>query len=156
MGEFRDQPFVARMGAMGDAAEGKFEELCQATARPYVRFGLNRPPLNVGALPTRVRYSPDYLTSTGFVECQGFGRKQQVMLKVEKLGSLLWWNDLFPTSLFLSDSHKKRTVEVPILAVTKLIDSGASTLDYFPEGKAFFSIPAQAVWDTATPAELVA
>lgn len=134
---------------MGDAAEQAFERDCDMTGRGFVRFGLNRPPLRVASLPARIRYAPDYLTGTGFVECQGFGRKQKVMLKVEKYGSLCWWNDLWPVTLFLWDSHRRRSCELPLRDVGVMIDEQYATLDYFPEGKAYFSLAANDVWEAA-------
>lgn len=143
MTSFKDQPFAQRMAQMGDAAERKFEE---TYGEGFVRFGLNRPPINVGKLPTRLRYTPDYLTSDGFVEVQGFGKAQVFQLKLEKLSCLNYWDTLHPVSIFVWDSYRKRYTTVPLKSIRDWIDEGLAELGYFPEGKAYFAIPADVIF----------
>jgi hypothetical protein len=144
--DFKDRPFEQRIAQMGDAAERKFEEWCASQGRGFVRYGLNRPPIHVPSIPHRLRYTPDYLTAEGLVECQGLGRKQVFMLKVEKFSCLNFWASIHPVFIFVWDSHKKRHTQIPLDRIRELIDSGIAELDHFPEGKAFFAIPADAIF----------
>lgn len=146
---FRDRTWKSRFGAMGDEAELAFERYCQDTNRNYVRFGLNRPPLAVGMLPTRIRYTPDYLTTHAFVECQGFGRDQKIKLKLEKLNSLLWWQDVHPVELFLWDSKHERHAIVSVRRFLELLDGAKGTLNTFQEGKAYVEWDAADVFDAS-------
>lgn len=143
---FADQPFAARIGKMGDQAEGKFEEWADSLAKGWVRFGLNRPPLHMASLPTRLRYCPDYLCSDGFYEVQGFGRKQQLQLKVEKWSCLNYWNTLHPVRLFVYDSHKDRDVVLDLSAIQDLLNHGKAAIGHFPEPKAYFAVDAEHIF----------
>jgi hypothetical protein len=134
---------------MGDQAETAFEDVMVTTKRGYVRWGLNRPPLKVGMLPKRIRYAPDYLTTKSFVEVQGFGNDQLLKLKVEKLDCMAWWNTVHPVELFVWDSKNERYWFVSCERLAELRDNRLVTLDWFPEGKAFFAYKAE-VLDAAT------
>lgn len=137
---FKDLPFEQRINKLGDAAEKAFE---QTFDHGWIRFGLNRPPLDVSALPKRLRYTPDYLTSKGFVECQGFGRDQLLKVKRDKLDAMCWWATVHPVDYFIWDSSKKRSMFMPLDQLLTMIDLGLCTLDWFPESKAFFSFAAK-------------
>lgn len=137
---FKDQPFEQRMAKLGDQAEKAFESVVQ---QGYVRFGLDRPPIQVQALPKRLRYTPDYLMSARFVECQGFGRDQLLKVKRSKLDALCWWATVHPVDFFIYDSHKKRSMFMPLDQLLTMIDLGLCTLDWFPESVAFFSFAAK-------------
>lgn len=146
MAGFSDKSFDSRFGAMGDEAEGMFE---QVHPKGWVRWGLDRPNLKVSALPVKIRYAPDYLTSDGFVEVMGVGRDQILKLKVEKLCCLWQWHAEMPTNLFIWDSKNKRycTVSIPDL-MTQL---GIASMGSFPEGKVTLEIPVKelaAEWTT--------
>lgn len=136
MGEFRDQSFNARLGAMGDEAEQRFEQLYE---NGFVRFGLNRPPVAVQMLPPMIRYTPDYLTSQGFVECQGVGRDRTLKLKIDKGLALQRWHEMFALRLFVWDSKKQ---------VSHLIDweplwaaLPSFPISTFTEGKPYWAVP---------------
>ena len=127
------------MAVLGDPAEDRFQAVHPTN---YVTFGLRRPPLQVHRLPTRIRYAPDFLTSAGFVEVQGFGREGVIRIKTDKLGALSWWSDLFPVEWFFFDSHKDAHAYVAHNEVLDAINKDERvTLDRFPEGKACFAIP---------------
>lgn len=143
---FQDQPFATRIGKMGDQAEGKFEEWADQQCKGWVRFGLNRPPLRMSSLPTRLRYTPDYLCSDGFYEVQGFGRKQTLQLKIEKWSCLNYWNTLHPVHLYIYDSHKDRERVVSLDRVQHWLDNDQVTIGQFPEPKAYFAVPAKVVF----------
>lgn len=145
---FKDRDWQARFDEMGDLAEGIFEWVCEEVLdRGYVRYGLNRPPIRMSALPARVRYTPDYLMSNAYVEVQGFGRDQTLKLKLDKWGALHWWNDLHPTKLFVYDSHNKRWQFVGLPELDEVLADGKGTLDSFPEGKTYFAFHAAVLPD---------
>jgi hypothetical protein len=144
---FKDKNFAARYGDMGDLSEGAFEQWCQDNQRNYVRWGLDRPPLNLRMLPTRLRYSPDYLMSSSFVECQGFGRDNTFKLKLEKHGALHWWADLHPVQLWVLDSHKSRACFVTLTMLDSILPH--ATLETFPEGKTYFALDGDILFDCA-------
>lgn len=147
---FKDASWAARFEKMGDEAEGRFEAYAEDELKKgYVRFGLNRPPLQMSMLPTRLRYTPDYLMSGGFVECKGLGRDQLLKLKLENLNSLHYWHGLHPVEVYVWDSFKKRECIVPLYEIDKIINDGHATLAHFPEGKAYFAIPAERLFDAA-------
>lgn len=143
---FKDQAWATRYERMGDTAERKFEE--QSTVN-YVRWGLQRPPLNMRMLPARVRYAPDYLTSSCFVEAQGFGRDNTLKLKIDKYNALHWWRDVHPVDLFVWDSHRKRSARLSLLALDELVRDGHARIEAFPEGKSYFAIDGESVFDAA-------
>lgn len=135
---FRDQPFAHRIGAMGDEAEGVFEAVYP---EGFVRWGLNRPPINVSQLPEQMRYAPDYLTAKGLVEVQGVGSDQLLKLKVEKYEALRKWGDVMRTDLFVWDSKHRRYAWVRLDDLRALLGD----LRQFPEGKPYWSIPLDAL-----------
>jgi hypothetical protein len=118
-----------------------------------VRFGLDRPPLRMSDLPTRLRYTPDYLMGKQFVEVQGFGRDQTYKIKLEKLNCLHWWNDLHPVYLYTWDSHKKRECMVHLFAVDEIINENRAELGHFAEGKAYFAIKGADIFEKAEDGE---
>lgn len=152
MAGFSNQSFDARFGAMGDEAEGVFEHVYE---KGFVRWGLNRPSIQVSALAMKIRYAPDYLTTNGFVEVMGVGRDQTLKLKVEKLLCLWQWNHEMPTQLFIWDSKNQRYCYVSIPDLANQL--GIATMATFPEGKNYWQIPISklaAEWTTMqfTPA----
>lgn len=150
MSRFSEQGWSGRYGKLGDEAEGIFEA---TYPKGFARYGLNRPDVQVAALPLKIRYTPDYLTSTGLVEVQGFGRNQELHMKVEKYTALNMWAQEWHVDLFLWDSHKKRYATVPLDEVTKIIAS--SELGLYPEGKPYFKTPIrnlEAEWTKHDPA----
>lgn len=138
---YRDQAWTARQGTMGDIAESKFEELCD---RGFVRYGLNRPPIQMSALPAQLRYTPDYLTSAGFVEVQGCGRDGTLKFKAEKLAALSQWNGIHPVTLWMWDSHRKQWASVGLEEMYQLI-AEHGTLGAFKEGTPYWAVKATAI-----------
>jgi hypothetical protein len=146
---FKDRGWSSRFDGMGDLAEAKFEEVAKSVLkRGFVRFGLNRPPLKMTALPARLRYTPDYLMTSRLVEVQGFGRDQTLKLKLDKWGALHWWNDVHPVELFVFDSHNDRWGFVTLAELDHLLANGEASLESFPEGKTYFAFPADALFGT--------
>lgn len=135
MTSFRDQNFTHRFAAMGDEAEAVFEEVHNAA---WIRYGLNRPPLRMSSLSPFVRYTPDYLTSTSFVEVQGVGRDRKLKLKYEKKDALDDWDYQFPVELFVWDKTMSRFCYLDWETVKTIYKK--SPTDSFPEGKKYKSI----------------
>jgi hypothetical protein len=102
---FKDKGFNNRFKAMGDEAEGIFEAVYP---QGWARYGINRPPIQLAKVPAKIRYTPDYLTSKGLVEVQGFGRDQTFKLKVDKYNALNEWHQDFRVDLFVWDTTNKR------------------------------------------------
>lgn len=143
MPSFKDQSFATRFQAMGDECEGKFEEVWP---EKWERFGINRPALHVPSLPERIRHTPDYLTSKNLVECKGLGRDQVLKVKVVEFSCWGFWNKVHPLFVFVWDSHKKRYTHFTYLQFVDWINAGHATLASFPEGKAYFAMPASVVF----------
>jgi hypothetical protein len=102
---FKDRKWGNRFNAMGDEAEGVFEAVYP---QGWARYGINRPPIQLANVPAFVRYTPDYLTSKGLIEVQGFGRDQTFKLKDDKYEALRQWQAIFRVDIFVWDSTHKR------------------------------------------------
>lgn len=102
---FKDRGWGNRFNQMGDEAEGVFEAVYP---QGWARYGLNRPPIQMGKLPPKIRYTPDYVTSKGLIEVQGFGRDQTFKLKDDKYDALNQWHLDFRVDLFVWDTTNKR------------------------------------------------
>lgn len=132
---FHQQSFSNRFRAMGDEAEGVFE---QANEGKFVRYGLNRPPIGMHQMPPKIRYTPDYMTTHALVEVMGVGNDRILKLKTEKAHALQDWHEDWNVELFLWDSKLKQhtTIKWPILWEL-VIDMPMNT---FPEGKQYWEI----------------
>jgi hypothetical protein len=78
-----------------------------------------------------VRASPDYLTSSGFVECKGVGRDGTIKIKVEDYVSLQFWRLLMPVDIFVWDSSQRRWTQAPLGTIERLIGEGAFSTGVF-------------------------
>lgn len=140
---FRDRSFSQRFETMGDPAEKQFERWATEVARlKYVRYGLDRPPIQMHRLPLMIRYTPDYLMSARLVEVKGFGRDQVLKLKLENLDALEEWCQHHPVSIFAWDSFNERAWTVDLTEITNAVAGDDFQSDVFPEGKWYFKIPA--------------
>lgn len=144
---FKDKAWSARFAAMGDEAEGVFEQVLTDAHVGFARYGLNRPPLRMGMIPARIRYTPDYLMSAKLVEVQGVGQDGIVKLKLDKWGALHWWNDVHPVELFIWDSHHQRYGFIQLLHLDEMVADGHVSLDRFPEGKTYFAFSVADIWE---------
>lgn len=135
---FNERSFQKRFEKMGDAAEAVFEE---TYSQGWVRLGLNRPPLNMGMLPPFIRFMPDYLTSKGLVEVQGFGRDQTAKFKLKKIGALLEWQDHFRVDFFVWDSHNQRYGWVRLPELWAALET-AEVRVFENDGNEYFAVPA--------------
>ena len=140
--KFQDLDFSERLNQMGDLAEGKFEEVAPW---PYARYGLNRPPFRLNNVPREICYTPDYLTENYLVEVQGFGRSQEIHMKVDKLKALTWWHEQMEVLLFLYDSLFDRHTFLRFHTIRDLCFQAQTKL--FPDNrKEYFAIPADIAW----------
>jgi len=156
MSTFHTQSFAARFASMGDEAEGVFETV---HASAWDRYGLNRPSSSMKTMPARVRYTPDYLTSFGFIEVKGVGRDQTLKIKCENWNCLMFWNGVWETEVFVWDSHKKRYCYVELAVLDKMINDPASgvQLKHFNDPKGYFAFPLKNIatdWHEHTQDEL--
>jgi hypothetical protein len=147
---FADSSWSARYAAMGDESESVFREVHD---KPYIEWGLRRPPIKVSNLPLRVRCAPDFLTSDELIEAMGMGREGVLKLKIEKWLGLSLWAFEFPLRIFVWDSHRRRYGYLTFKQVTDFISSGVK-LRRFPEGKAYYELPVAEMdieWVTREP-----
>lgn len=133
---FHAQSWDTRFKAMGDEAEGMFE---QVWPRGWARTGLNRPPIQLHRLSLRTRYTPDYLTSYGYVEVQGFGRDRRLKLKHEKLSALNQWAADDKVMFFLWDSVERQWCTVDLDVLIAAADEHGK-VGIYPEGKTYVSV----------------
>lgn len=139
MSSFHSLDFKGRLAAMGDAAEAAFLEVSDMSV---VRFGLDRPPLNMAMIPAFIRHTPDYLASKCLVECVGMGRDGVLKLKVDKYQALLQWDTYHPVQLFVWDSHKKRHWIGDIQDTFRW----DYELGQFHDGPEYYAYPASEIW----------
>ncbi len=131
---FHQQSWAAREGKLGDEAEGVFFSLHPNS----VKYGLDRPPINLAKVPAFIRYTPDFLMHNRLVEVMGLGRDGLLKLKVDKLVALNRWGNIFPVSLFVWNSHRQVWAMVDLVDVN--VAAELSQELQFPEGKPYYSI----------------
>lgn len=141
------QSFDQRLGVMGDIAEQAAAAHLEEIGRSYVPYGLNRPPLRMDMLPARIRHTPDFLTSRGFVEAKGFGRDQTLKLKFEDYGCFEFWHQVHPLELYAWDSHNERGCLVEWSTVRDWPADARVEIGVFPEGKPYLSVPAAVIFE---------
>lgn len=132
---FKDEGWSSRYAALGDEAEAVFESVY---SHGFVRYGLNRPKINLASVPPFIRYSPDYLTSRGLVEVQGFGRDQTFKIKKDKFQALLDWQQFaqWRVDLFVWDSWNR---EYGWVRLPELLTDDNYSMGAFPEGKVYYA-----------------
>lgn len=89
---YKDENWEERVAILGDPSEKAFQEYAERRALGCVKYGLDRPPVDLGRIPAYVRYTPDFLTDEGLVEVQGCGKDQMFKFKHEKIRALTQWN----------------------------------------------------------------
>ena len=136
--EFHERPFAQRWGAMGDAAEQAFLELYPKAHR----LGLDRTSLRVDKMPQHARYTPDFLVENGAVEVMGFSSRGNNALKVkcEKLESLIVWEALMPTALWVRDSATKRVWIAQPTVWAQACYRHAERLHFPDNGRAYWNL----------------
>jgi hypothetical protein len=89
---FKDQNWEERVEILGDPSEKAFQEYAGRRQLSVVKYGLDRPPVDLRRTPAFVRYTPDFLTDEGLIEVQGCGKDQLFKIKHAKLRALMQWN----------------------------------------------------------------
>lgn len=123
---------------MGDEAEAVFE---MVYGKGFEAYGLRRPKVSLRQVPPFVRFTPDYLTSDGLIEVQGFGQDQVCKFKVGKLSALEEWNAQFGVTFFLYDKTNQRFGYISLGPLMELLPT-KGTLTTFPEGTPYWAVPA--------------
>lgn len=126
---FKDGTWDERVETLGDIAELQFERYCKDRGIPFIRYGLNRPPLRVASLPAFIRYTPDYLTVQGLVEVQGCGNDGLIKLKHDKLWALKEWDQHDNVYFFFWNSANEEYMRVPFDRIMLLLDQGGIRVD---------------------------
>jgi hypothetical protein len=119
---FSQMTWQLREKTLGDPAEQAFREWADPLGYVTIRYGLDRPPLQVGKLPPFIRYAPDFLSTECFFEVQGCGKDQTFKFKHDKLWALHEWHQHHNVRLWLWNQTIDRNVNLPLLRVLDLCD----------------------------------
>ena len=134
---FHARDFQGRFATLGDPAESAFFE-----RNPKAhRVGLCRPDFSMSGMPYTMRYAPDFMLRTHFVECMGIatGGSGTLKIKLEKLNALRMWEVLGPVRLWVWDSTKEQFWDA-------LLPEWEQQCHLFGEKK-FFDDNNKAYWD---------
>jgi len=112
----------------------------------YVRYSLERAPFRMNNLPSKLRFSPAYLTAETFIDVRSVRDDGTVRLDPEAYEALCWWDLLHPVVLFISDERNGSWCLEPISAVTEWISTGRVEPVAGPAGSTWWSIPADLIF----------
>jgi len=130
MTAFHTRDFQGRFSMLGDPAEQAFLE-----RNPKAhRLGLCRPEFSMNGMPYTMRYAPDFMLRTHFVECMGIasGGQGTLKIKLEKLAALRKWEELGAVHLWVWDSSKEQWWDAVIDAWEQACWAHASK-EFFPD-----------------------
>jgi len=99
--KFSEQSWQHREKTLGDIAETAFTSWAEQIGIKYVRWGLERPPLDVALLPSHIAHAPDFLIQERFIEVQGCGADQTFKFKHQKLHVISSWDIIHKVDWFL-------------------------------------------------------
>lgn len=121
MSTFKDQNWEERVEVLGDPAEKAFQEYASRRDLGVVKYGLDRPPVDLSRTTAFVRYSPDFLTDEGLlVEVQGCGRDQLFKFKWSKLTALAQWQRHMHVNVWLWNQPLDDWRQLPIMRVIEM------------------------------------
>jgi hypothetical protein len=120
MTTFKDQSWEERVAVLGDVGENAFREYAARRQLGVVKYGLDRPPVDLGRTSDFVRYTPDFLTDEGLVEVQGCGTDQLFKFKHAKLRALLLWQKNQHVNLWLWNQPLDDWRLVPMTRIAEL------------------------------------
>ncbi|MGA0710171.1 MAG: hypothetical protein ACO3O7_05735 [Ilumatobacteraceae bacterium] len=120
---------------MGDTAEAAFDRVYPK----HHKLGLNRPSFSMAGMDVRLRYTPDRMVRSGFVEVMAIGHDNTLKIKHEKLDALKVWSDLAPVDLFVYHKPKNLYWQSPIEMWDAEITSHGVEGE-FEDGKKFFGL----------------
>lgn len=99
----------------GQTASGRFkadrrtaETVFETVEKSWTRYGWDRARTNLGAVPSKIRHTPDYLQPHRLAEVAASGNDGVVKLQAEKFRSLLLWEHEWRTDLWVWDGGRKR------------------------------------------------
>lgn len=111
---FSELRWELREKTLGDPAEQAFTQWATLLGYVPIRYGLDRPPLQVSKLPTFIRHAPDFLTTDCFYEVQGCGQDQTFKFKHDKLWALHEWHQHHDVRMWLWNQTLDRNVDIPL------------------------------------------
>ena len=144
---FKDQNWEERIETLGDPAENAFRKYAAQGGIACVKYGLDRPPLDLSRTPSYIRYTPDFLTNNGLVEVQGCGRDQCFKFKHDKLRALLQWQRHHHVDMWLWNEPLDDWRQIPLTRIATMCrDSSKWTNTFRVDGafdgsKPFSSVP---------------
>jgi hypothetical protein len=148
MSSFKDQTWEERVEVLGDPGENAFRKYASRRELGVVKYGLDRPPVNLGRITNFVRYTPDFLTDEGLVEVQGCGRDQLFKFKHSKLMALRQWQRQQHVNLWLWNEPLDDWRMIPLTRVVEMCRERAGVFRtdgvFDPDvngGKPYSSIP---------------
>ncbi len=144
MSTFRDENWETRETTLGDPAEKAFALWCDQHGWAYVKYGLDRPPVDLSQVEPEIRYTPDFLADQlGLVEVQGCGKDGLFKFKHDKLEALRTWDyHLATVQVWLWHQPSDQCVVVPIVDLARMCYShgGYRTDGLFDGHKPFASV----------------
>jgi hypothetical protein len=144
MTTFKDQNWEERVETLGDPAEKAYREYASRRGLGVVKYGLDRPPVNLGRTTDFVRYSPDFLTDEGLVEVQGCGRDQLFKFKWAKLTALAQWQRHMHVNMWLWNQPLDDWRMVPVTQI-------AAMCQQYPTAGRYVSFREDGVFDGNKP-----
>lgn len=136
LSSFHEQDWQHRETLLGDEAEGVFREV----AGDCVKYGLDRPPINLRHVPDFIRFTPDFLQASRAVEVVGMGQDGILKIKCNKMLALLKWNEHMPVFVFIWNSATQLYTLLPVTELwRRLLETGK--IERFHEGNLAFFAP---------------
>lgn len=145
---FSSQSFAQRFAAMGDMAEGKFEDYCKANDYRFERFGFNRPSFKAfWKMPLRLRVCPDYVLEVKgqyyFVECKGTGRF--IKIKQETLDQMPAWEEILPLRYFVYNSVENGYAFLTQEQLLSTVLEHGKKKNFEGDNKEYYELPRKAI-----------
>lgn len=120
MTSFKDRTWEQRESTLGDPAENAFRTWADGQGLAYVKYGLDRPPVDLRLINAMIRYTPDFICDGyGLVEVQGCGRDGLFKFKHDKLEALGRWAGLEYVWLWLWYQPSDECVVVPVDVIAR-------------------------------------
>lgn len=128
---YKDEQWDQRIEMLGDPGENAFREYAAGRQLGHVKFGLDRPPVDLRRTSAFVRYAPDFLTDEGLIEVQGCGKDQTFKFKHEKLRALTQWNRAETVKVWLWNQPLNDWRMIPLSRLITMCRRGAGRHEPF-------------------------
>jgi len=135
MKHYNKQIFDARYAYLGDTAEEAFDRVHPK----HHKLGLNRPNFGLKGVDANIRYTPDRLLPSGFVEVMAIGHDNTLKIKHEKVAALKAWAKLANTELFVYHKPKNLYWQAPMSSWTRRLNLHG-TDEAFNDGKTYIAL----------------